>query len=102
MPHLRSTSKFLTTLLAISNLYLCCNALALNHTRLAEKRSVDHVTFQAALTRPFKRTIVAIGDLHGDYENTITALEISGVINGDKLWTGEVDVLVQIGDILDR
>ncbi|KAF4349975.1 hypothetical protein F8388_011638 [Cannabis sativa] len=50
------------------------------------------------------RRIVAVGDLHGDLEQTRCALEMAGVLSNDgqDLWVGGETVLVQLGDILDR
>lgn len=50
----------------------------------------------------FERRIVALGDLHGDLPNALTALKMSGVIDEDRKWTGNVDFLVQTGDMIDR
>jgi len=50
----------------------------------------------------FVRRIVAVGDLHGDFGNTRKVLEMSGVIDGEGKWTGDVDFFVQTGDIIDR
>ena len=50
----------------------------------------------------FKRHVVAIGDLHGDLGNALKVLKMSGVINEDGKWTGDVDYLAQTGDIVDR
>eukprot|EP00897_Mesotaenium_endlicherianum_P008207 jgi/Mesen1/7414/ME000388S06628 len=48
--------------------------------------------------------VLAIGDLHGDWEQTLAALRLAGVISGDNSmsWTGGSAILVQVGDILDR
>uniref|UniRef100_A0A6P3ZM28 shewanella-like protein phosphatase 1 n=1 Tax=Ziziphus jujuba TaxID=326968 RepID=A0A6P3ZM28_ZIZJJ len=50
------------------------------------------------------RRIVAVGDLHGDLEQTRCALEMAGVLSSDgqDVWTGGGTVLIQLGDILDR
>ncbi|KAI5435053.1 shewanella-like protein phosphatase 1 [Lathyrus oleraceus] len=50
------------------------------------------------------RTILAVGDLHGDLKQARSALEMAGVLSpdGQDLWTGGENVLVQLGDILDR
>ncbi|KAF8312516.1 Metallo-dependent phosphatase [Clavulina sp. PMI_390] len=50
----------------------------------------------------FERKIVALGDLHGDLPHALTTLQMSGVIGEDHKWTGNVDFLVQTGDIIDR
>jgi hypothetical protein len=46
--------------------------------------------------------IVAVGDLHGDYENFVLILKGTGMVDDDLRWTGGKTHLVQIGDILDR
>ena len=50
----------------------------------------------------FVRRIVAVGDIHGDFGNARKVLEMSGVIDGEGSWTGNVDFFVQTGDIIDR
>lgn len=46
--------------------------------------------------------IVAIGDVHGDYDNYIQTLQAAGVVNRRGRWTAGETHLVQIGDIPDR
>jgi hypothetical protein len=46
--------------------------------------------------------IVAIGDVHGDYEQLVTLLRQSGLIDQNNDWTGGATHLVQTGDIPDR
>ncbi len=46
--------------------------------------------------------IVAIGDLHGDYENYLAVLRIAGLIDKRGKWSGGKTHLVQTGDIPDR
>ena len=51
------------------------------------------------------RRIVAIGDLHGDYNVTIRTLLLAKVIeiSGEKLnWIGGDTIVVQVGDQIDR
>ena len=48
------------------------------------------------------RRLVAIGDVHGDFAQTMAALELGKVMGGDGNWIGGDTVLVQVGDILDR
>lgn len=49
----------------------------------------------------FVRRIVAVGDLHGDYSNALKVLQMSNVVDAHGNWTGDVDVFVQTGDIID-
>jgi hypothetical protein len=48
--------------------------------------------------------IVAIADLHGDYDHFVAILrsESVGLVDADLHWTGGETHLVQMGDILDR
>ncbi|HVP90496.1 MAG TPA: metallophosphoesterase [Terriglobales bacterium] len=48
--------------------------------------------------------IVAVGDLHGDFDNFVTILKASkvGLVDERLHWTGGRTHLVQIGDVLDR
>ena len=46
--------------------------------------------------------IVAIGDIHGDYDQYIEALERSGLIDDRLRWSGGETHLVQMGDVPDR
>jgi hypothetical protein len=49
---------------------------------------------------PVKR-IIAIGDLHGDYDALIAVLKKCKLINNDLKWVGSKTYLVQIGDQVD-
>ncbi|WOJ92206.1 metallophosphoesterase [Congregibacter variabilis] len=46
--------------------------------------------------------VVAVADLHGDYESYITVLEQAGVVNSRGRWAAGSTHLVQLGDIPDR
>jgi hypothetical protein len=46
--------------------------------------------------------IVAVGDLHGDYEDFVRILRGTGIIDEKLAWSGGKAHLVQIGDIMDR
>lgn len=46
--------------------------------------------------------VVAIGDLHGDYDNYLRVLGIAGIINARGQWVAGETHLVQLGDIPDR
>ena len=46
--------------------------------------------------------IVAVGDLHGDYQAWITIARAAGVIDARGHWAGGKTILVQLGDITDR
>jgi hypothetical protein len=46
--------------------------------------------------------LIAVGDLHGGYEDFITILKETGLIDDGLRWVGGENCLVQEGDILDR
>lgn len=50
----------------------------------------------------FAKRIVVIGDLHGDYKTTIDVLLLSNVINNNIDWIGGDNIVVQVGDQIDR
>jgi len=51
---------------------------------------------------PPVRRIIAIGDLHGDWEMTIKVLKSAKVIDDNLDWIGHDTVIVQVGDQIDR
>jgi hypothetical protein len=46
--------------------------------------------------------IVAVGDVHGDYDQLVSILRAVGVIDGKGKWIGGKTHLVQTGDVVDR
>jgi hypothetical protein len=46
--------------------------------------------------------VVAVGDVHGAFDNFVAILRAAQVIDNRNRWTGRRTVLVQTGDILDR
>lgn len=46
--------------------------------------------------------IIAIGDLHGDYDHYLAALQAAGLVNAKGKWSGGTTHLVQTGDVPDR
>ncbi len=46
--------------------------------------------------------VIAVGDVHGDFDAFVTILRSAGVIDNKNRWTGGTAHLVQIGDVLDR
>jgi len=49
-----------------------------------------------------KGRLIAMGDVHGDYEATINALKLAGAIDDSLTWIGGDLTIVQTGDQLDR
>ena len=58
-------------------------------------------TVLAQPTRPASR-IVAIGDVHGAYDEYTTALKRAGLVDDQLKWSGGRATLVQTGDYTDR
>ncbi len=46
--------------------------------------------------------IVAVGDVHGDFEQFVKALQAAGVVDEKNDWAGGKTHLVQLGDVLGR
>lgn len=68
--------------------------------------AADAAVQTSAPTTPYEWTgverIVAVGDLHGDFEQFVSVLESANLIDGEGNWIGGKTHLVQTGDILDR
>lgn len=62
----------------------------------ADAREIDDFKWEGV------ERIVAIGDLHGDYDNYIAVLLAAGLVDKKKKWSGGKTHLVQTGDIPDR
>ena len=63
----------------------------------AATRPIPPPTFVSANSR-----IVAVGDVHGDYQAARRVLQLVGAINSQNQWVGGNLVVVQVGDQLDR
>lgn len=48
------------------------------------------------------KRIVAVGDIHGDYDKFVAVLKLCQVIDASFRWSGGATHLVQTGDVLDR
>src|SRR5579872_432215 len=46
--------------------------------------------------------VVAVGDIHGDYNGFVEVLRMAGVIDPANHWIGGKMHLVQVGDVADR
>jgi hypothetical protein len=46
--------------------------------------------------------IMAVADIHGDFDDFVLILQRSGLIDAQLHWTGNDTTLVQTGDLLDR
>jgi hypothetical protein len=48
------------------------------------------------------KSVIAIGDVHGDFDDFVAILQHSGLIDKEHHWAGGTNTLVQVGDLLDR
>jgi hypothetical protein len=62
----------------------------------AEPRQIDEFQWEGV------ERIVAIGDIHGDYDNYIVALTAAGLVDKKGKWSAGKTHFVQTGDIPDR
>ncbi len=46
--------------------------------------------------------IIAIGDIHGDMSALLYSLKKAAIIDANGIWMGGNDIVVQVGDVLDR
>ncbi len=51
---------------------------------------------------PAPARVVAVGDVHGDFEAFVTILQAASLVDESLKWTGGRTHLVQVGDRLDR
>jgi hypothetical protein len=56
----------------------------------------------AATAAKAPQRIVAVGDLHGDYDAWIAVARNAGIVDANGHWAGGKTVLVQMGDVTDR
>jgi len=49
-----------------------------------------------------REAVVAIGDVHNDFDDFVAILRRTGLINKQNRWTGGKTTFVQVGDLLDR
>lgn len=56
----------------------------------------------SALPAGAQQRIVAVGDIHGDFDALLSILRTAGVVDENLQWTGGKTILVQTGDVLDR
>src|SRR4029450_4721943 len=51
---------------------------------------------------PAGERIVAVGGVHGAFEEMVSILQRAGLIDAEHHWSGGASVLVQTGDLVDR
>ncbi len=55
-----------------------------------------------AATPPDSASLVAIGDVHGDFNDFVAILQRTGLIDEQHHWAGGKTTFVQVGDLIDR
>ena len=60
------------------------------------------VGFATASTPAPLDSVIAIGDVHGDFDDFTALLQHIGLIDKQNHWAGGKTTLVQVGDLLDR
>lgn len=79
----------------------CRSHYLLRLAAAAAALSLTAFSLCAAAEKP-QRPIIAVGDIHGDFDAYFEILQEAGLINAKGKWTGEDAILVQLGDIPDR
>ena len=74
---------------ALASLFVCALALG-------DARQVDEYQWEGV------ERIVAVGDVHGDYDNYIAVLRSAGLVDKKGKWSGGNTHFVQTGDVPDR
>ncbi len=59
-------------------------------------------SFSATAQPKLSQKVIAIGDLHGDYDAYIELLQEAKLIDQENRWSGGSTILVQTGDVADR
>ncbi|KAG8908950.1 hypothetical protein FRB99_000053 [Tulasnella sp. 403] len=84
------------------------SAHPVNKTQVIYRRAASREEILSQLPKPFKQTIVGIGDLHGDYDAMEEVLLMTGVAKdvkegGEIVFNDDPSItVVQVGDIMDR
>lgn len=79
-----------------SLLFMICVFLLLPGLTQAKAKKLDDYHWTGV------ERVVAIGDLHGDYEQYLNVMRSAGLIDKKGKWSGGKTHLVQTGDITDR
>jgi len=84
--------------------FLCAAAILTGHVALGappDRGSRNRSAQQPGVWSGVEK-IVAVGDVHGDYDQLVAVLKTAKLIDDQLNWTGGKTHLVQNGDILDR
>jgi len=78
------------------------SAASLTALLLALRSTLASPTSDETRRPAFTRRVVAVGDLHSDYNNTLISLQLGKVIDDETNWAAGSTIFVQTGDIMDR
>ncbi len=67
-----------------------------------DQQSAHTATGPSLTVLPAPERLIAIGDLHGDFDATRRAFRLAGAIDAQDNWSGGKLTVVQVGDQLDR
>ena len=84
---------------------LCRVAIALAGTLLVSPLGLVPRGLHANVPQAAKASgprVVAIGDVHGAFDQFVEILQTAGLIDAKRQWIGGTTVLVQTGDVFDR
>jgi len=76
--------------------YLALLLLTISQLALAAPQEIDDYHWTGV------ERIVAIGDIHGDYDHYMETLQAAGLVNSRGKWIGGATHFVQTGDVPDR
>ena len=57
---------------------------------------------QKPLIIPAAKRVIAIGDIHGDYDLAVESFKLAGLIDDNLNWIGKDTIVVQVGDQIDN
>ena len=87
--------------MAFSRVAVAATALVCLTPFLAHRFTRGGVPSPAAMAAPGPR-VVAIGDVHGAFDQFVEILQTTGLIDAKQQWVGGTTILVQTGDVFDR
>ncbi|KAJ3311041.1 Ras- protein Rap-1b [Boothiomyces sp. JEL0838] len=76
--------------------------IAVSFFRYPELYNSIYDKISTNIIQPDQDRLVAVGDLHGDMENSVKTLRMAGIIDENNNWIAGKTIFVQTGDIVDR
>lgn len=72
------------------------------YIRLNKIKSNKCMNIPESIILDYKKRIIVIGDIHGDFNSLLRSLYIANVININCDWIGKNTIVIQLGDQLDK